>query len=654
MLLSWRFGVLPLLLHGVLAADRYYNWHLTYEALGDSSKKVILINGQWPPEGIEVDLNDKIILTVTNDALNGVDEGVSVHAHGFHQRNSNDQDGPVGVTQCDIKKGGTQTQVLPYVWNAVQPGTFWVHSHHVGQYPWGLRSPLIVRSPDDPEYYGYDLASDFVVDMADTWSASMEDVENQFQTGQCCFDGRHEDLCGMEIPPDGAIVHDTLSGSCSYDALSTNGKPIRVRLINMSASSTFYVFSNDPGIDFVIIEADGTPLKNTGNPVAKSIQLHPGQRYSVLINSSKSFLLYSVIDPDQYSGNTCQQMNTYGGGNKLLRDGKRGGGGGGRAIRWNYALTAVAEFNIGGDMPTPYFEPNEYCTESSVPCYTRNDDDKSQSLVNLPAHAADVGQRLSDHWAAAGKLAPKYDVPRLTWEDNSAIITIDLTATKGTMKFANLNNKAFYSPQIPLLLRQVQAGPNCTNTDVIPQPGPDYSVDGYFGANNTFYVKRDTTVFFVVGSETGRHPFHLHGYDFQILYLGTEPRPLKPFDRFSPSGVSWPSEESIKTNSFPAPENPLRRDTLQIGSKTYAILAIKADNPGAWFLHCHNDFHSLTGMAGTVIVDSPDTDTWNSASIGQSVWDQCGFKTSSGGGFSDWQNNCCANPSSCMAGAYFR
>jgi iron transport multicopper oxidase len=93
-------GAALLLLHGAVhAAERHLNWTLTYEPLPGTHKEVILINGKWPPESIRVDVNDKIVLTVTNDAKKGVPEGVSLHAHGFHQRNNNWQDGPVGVTQ---------------------------------------------------------------------------------------------------------------------------------------------------------------------------------------------------------------------------------------------------------------------------------------------------------------------------------------------------------------------------------------------------------------------------------------------------------------------------------------------------------------------------------------------------------------------------
>jgi len=81
------------------AAVRKFHWNLTYEPIPGTAKDTILINGKWPPESIEVDQHDRIVLTVVNDPFKGVAEGVSIHAHGFFQQDANLQDGPVGVTQ---------------------------------------------------------------------------------------------------------------------------------------------------------------------------------------------------------------------------------------------------------------------------------------------------------------------------------------------------------------------------------------------------------------------------------------------------------------------------------------------------------------------------------------------------------------------------
>lgn len=41
-----------------------------------------------------------------------------------------------------VKSGGSFTYDFP----AKNAGTFWIHSHASGQYPKGLRSPLVIKS----------------------------------------------------------------------------------------------------------------------------------------------------------------------------------------------------------------------------------------------------------------------------------------------------------------------------------------------------------------------------------------------------------------------------------------------------------------------------------------------------------------------------
>ena len=88
-----------------------------------------------------------------------------------------------------------------------------------------------------------------------------------------------------------------------------------------------------------------------------------------------------------------------------------------------------------------------------------------------------------------------------------------------------------------------------------------------------------------------------------------------------------------------------RRDTLMIKKGWDYVIAIRADNPGAWAMYCHNDFHADTGMfmqmienpknmrqaLGTLDVASKNTGScgscympWFSRSDGISIRNQLG------------------------------
>lgn len=75
----------------------------------------------------------------------------------------------------------------------------------------------------------------------------------------------------------------------------------------------------------------------------------------------------------------------------------------------------------------------------------------------------------------------------------------------------------------------------------------------------------------------GAHPFHLHGHNFDVI--------LQP-NAVTPNFV-----------------NPARRDVQPIngGNTTFRFFS---GNPGAWFLHCHIDWHLEAGLA-VVFGESP-------------------------------------------------
>ena len=68
------------------------------------------------------------------------------------------------------------------------------------------------------------------------------------------------------------------------------------------------------------------------------------------------------------------------------------------------------------------------------------------------------------------------------------------------------------------------------------------------------------------------HPFHLHGHYFAVMALGDE--------------TTLPPEEPVTNNT-----NPVYKDTLAVPPMGWAIIRFYTDNPGAWFFHCHIEYH---------------------------------------------------------------
>jgi FtsP/CotA-like multicopper oxidase with cupredoxin domain len=75
------------------------------------------------------------------------------------------------------------------------------------------------------------------------------------------------------------------------------------------------------------------------------------------------------------------------------------------------------------------------------------------------------------------------------------------------------------------------------------------------------------------------HPFHLHGYDFWVLstYSSTYNwGSYNPFEDEEAPGGAYNFAKAIK------------KDTLIVPRRGYAVLRVRVDNPGLWMFHCHN------------------------------------------------------------------
>ncbi len=67
------------------------------------------------------------------------------------------------------------------------------------------------------------------------------------------------------------------------------------------------------------------------------------------------------------------------------------------------------------------------------------------------------------------------------------------------------------------------------------------------------------------------HPMHLHGHFLKVV------NPFLPRDR-------W-----------------IKKDTIIVEQGEQIDIQFWADNPGNWFLHCHNLYHLEAGMANVVM-----------------------------------------------------
>jgi hypothetical protein len=80
---------------------------------------------------------------------------------------------------------------------------------------------------------------------------------------------------------------------------------------------------------------------------------------------------------------------------------------------------------------------------------------------------------------------------------------------------------------------------------------------------------------------------HLHGHDFALLQQ---------------SEHSYNGSSSLNLTY----NNPPRRDVVLLPKDGFVVIAFKADNPGAWAVHCHIAWHASAGLAFQILESKND------------------------------------------------
>ncbi len=122
---------------------------------------------------------------------------------------------------------------------------------------------------------------------------------------------------------------------------------------------------------------------------------------------------------------------------------------------------------------------------------------------------------------------------------------------------AFFNDITYTRPVVPTLYSALTTGVNAN----------DVAVYGEY--TNSYVLQKDEIVDIVLNNaDKGKHPFHLHGHNFQAIYRGPD------------------NEGSYNaTNETAFPVTPMRRDVLMVRPLGNFVIRFKADNPGVWFFH---------------------------------------------------------------------
>ncbi|KAJ8663340.1 hypothetical protein O0I10_000579 [Lichtheimia ornata] len=479
------------------------NWNITYTTAnpdGLYERRVIGVNGQWPPPPIDVTINDTLKINVHN----ALDKPTALHAHGMFQNGTAYMDGPTMVTQCPIPPGYDFT----YEFNITQYGTFWIHSHFMGQYLDGMRSPMILHNT--MEAYQYD--QEMTITLSDWYHQQNDDLLSSFLSVY--------NPTGAEPTPDSGLINDNANSTFDF----VPGKTYRLRLINMSGFSEFF-FSID-GHNMDVIEVDGIDVQRS---TVNSVTLTAAQRVSVLVTAKNDTSL---------------------------------------------------NYNMHADMNTDMFDkvPPELQPNITAPIYYDRSHNKFAPIQDLGMSGTFDDTTLKP-LQAEDAVNP----------DQELTLSIKFEVTTDGINRGMFGDLPFLLPKVPSINTLLSQG--------------NYSSDpAVYGPQGVATVFNHLNMVQVIlnNEDQNDHPFHLHGNVFQVVGRG-----------------NGTYDSSIQLNTT----NPMRRDTISVPGQGFTVIRFRADNPGAWFFHCHIEWHLESGLAALFIV-APDV-AQQRMSLPQSMKDLC-------------------------------
>ena len=585
---------------------------------GVNYRSIITINGQLPGPTLIVTTGQTVKVHVNNGL---VTQSISIHWHGLFQRGTHWMDGVGFVSHPPIDPGSS----FDYTFKAEQSGTYWYHSHIGPQRSEGLFGGLILRDPvnffeqrvrplvlpedsntelvDSPELHTITVLDwmrehpvDQFIPMNDSLFLYPADPVNTVPTRNSRPHEESEliDGTGTSPVPYGSGL---INGRGRYDSSTLSplsvisvepNKYYRFRLIGANALIAFN-FSID-GHTLRAIASDGNYFEPQD---VQYIVVHSGERYDFILNTTNKGgqTSYWIRAETLIAGETQRP------GLAVLSYSKN--------TDWRNGYSSVPDNPHKCSPASPCRVLNcpfpDYPTATPLSCV---------SLLNLSALFPLPYKELPRFPPTSGCsdcihfLNFGYDGPNDDGFINARSLQLPDTA------YAT-NCAQYTSTQSDINTCDtctVTTSTGCKCIHVIPL------------VNSLTYTKgaeEHETVVFIFSSlnSADTHPIHMHGHAYHIIHIGygiyndTTGRVIGPSNDLTCNRVGgacvtprWtngtaPAGLYDRINNGRVLSSAIMKDTVMVPGYGYVVVAIQADNPGYWFLHCHIEFHQAMGMA---------------------------------------------------------
>jgi len=528
-------GLLLMLIPSFASAGEY-NLVIDRAPVNVTGKTVnkITVNGTIPGPTLRFTDGEDIIINVTNK----LKEDTSVHWHGLLLPGEMD-----GVPGLNGFPGIKPDETFTYKFKARQDGTYWYHSHSMGQEQDGLYGSIVIspkgRDPVQADRDYVVLLSDFHNEDSDEIMANLKMNSEYYQ-----YDRRTIGDFFSSVRENGfskawnsatdwgqmRMLATDLSDVTNYTflvngknpdqnwtGLFKKGERVRLRFINASAMTLYDV--RIPGLKMEVVSADGQNVE----PVSvDEFRFGVSETYDV------------IVTPDQDKAYTIAAESID---------------------RTGFAIGTLAP-KLGMTGEAPKKRPRSLLTMSDMGMM--HDMDGMDGMDHSKMDHSAMGHDMS----AMGKGA----MAKMTsgWKDAST--------PKGHKALAYEDLRYLgVQPEMRKPMREILVGLNGNMERYIWTINDKKFEDS--GPINLEYGERVRLKF--VNNSMMAHPMHLHGMFVQL------------------------------ENGQPAGKLPNKHTVIVPPGDSYSVL-LTADEAGEWAFHCHLLYHMMAGMMNTVVVAKLD------------------------------------------------
>ena len=515
-------------------------------------RPVVVFNRTIPGPDIIVYEGQTLIIHVTNRMHSEI---LGVHWHGLFQRNTPFMDGVPFVTQCPILPGQTFT----YRFQAYPKGTFWYYSVTGLQRIKGASGALIIRSNTEDAIEHIMQVQEWYVNR-DTNDASLPDNQERtkIQNSQKLLS-----IDGSTFKSPFVPVNALINGKGDVNGLQLHtfyiyeGTPFLFRALGIGAVLPFQISID--GHKLNIIESNGYRIKEV---TVDSFIINPGER-----------IAFTITKFNSKSHNFWIRAKT---------------------LIVNSSIEAKAILRYRGNMEQPMTERKKCTTDDR--CLVFNCPFKNFPIEqNKQCITADQVDSLEPTFLSKIPKAANF---------KEYFLNLEFPGTS----IAAINSRHFLLPPVSALTQPSEISTSCNGQ--CDQCQCTYSIN--FLHNETIHL-----VLTNMGEGRGwGHPVHLHGHSFELMKIGFPTydkitglvladneeircERIKSSKKYTQCQYSIWSDPSWSNGNLPGLNliNPPRKDTVVIPSGGYAVIRIRANNPGLWLLHSLVDHQSSFGMS---------------------------------------------------------